>query len=176
VADPPRRLLVACVGNILRGDDGFGIAVAARLQGVLPPGTDVIETGIGSLAIVHQLMEGYGGVIIVDAVDANAPPGALLVLAPEVPEITEPTFEDWQAQLADLHLAEPSRILRLVRAVGALPQHVLLVGCRPETCEDYREGLSAAVAAAVPVAAERVRVLAEEFMRNGALDARAGRR
>jgi hydrogenase maturation protease len=168
VADPPRQLLVACVGNLLRGDDGFGIAVAAELQGVLPPGADVIETGIGSLTIVHQLMEGYGGVIVVDAVDANAPPGAVLVLAPEVPEVTEPTFEDWEAQFADLHLAEPSRLLRLVRAVGALPEHVLLVGCQPVTCEDYREGLSAPVAAAVPVAAQRVRVLAEEFMSKSA--------
>ncbi len=39
------RVLVPCVGNTLRGDDGFGIAVAAALGGALPEGADLIETG-----------------------------------------------------------------------------------------------------------------------------------
>src|SRR5919206_4588398 len=55
------RVLVACVGNVLRGDDGFGQAVEQRLlaSGGLPPGVDLIETGIGGLGIVQQLMQGY---------------------------------------------------------------------------------------------------------------------
>src|ERR671933_2858430 len=53
------RVLVACVGNVLRGDDGFGQAVERRLaaDGSLPAGVDVIETGIGGMGIVQQLMQ-----------------------------------------------------------------------------------------------------------------------
>lgn len=163
-ADPPRPVLVACVGNPLRGDDGFGLAVAAELARGLPAGVDLIETGIGGLGIVHQLMNGYGAVIVVDAVDRGAFPGTVFVLVPEVPEITEPTMEDWRDQLANLHLAEPSRILRLARAAGVLPGHALVVGCQPETCDDFEEGLSRHVAAAVSIATRRVRELVEELL------------
>ena len=157
-------MLVACVGNVLRGDDGFGLAVAAELESDLPGHVDLIETGIGGLGIIHQLMDGYGALVIVDAVERGAPPGTVFVLVPEVPDVTKPTMEEWQAQLADLHLAEPSRILRLARAAGVLPQHVLVIGCQPERCEDFEQGLSGVVAAAVPVAARRVRAVVGELL------------
>ncbi len=86
-ADIPRRVLVTRVGNVLRGDDGFGPAVAAQLQGRLPAGADVVETGIGPLGLVHQLMEGYAALVVVDAVEQGSPPGTLFVLEPQVPDI-----------------------------------------------------------------------------------------
>lgn len=162
-----RRVLVACVGNTLRGDDGFGIAVAAELQEGLPAGVDVIETGIGGIGIVHQLMEGYDGLVIVDAVERAATPGHVFVLVPQVPHVDTPTFDEWRAQLADLHLAEPSRVLRIARAAGVLPPQVLVVGCQPGSCEDFEEGLSEAVAKAVPVAARRVRRLVDDLLAAG---------
>ncbi|MDP9068459.1 MAG: hydrogenase maturation protease [Actinomycetota bacterium] len=162
--DPLSRVLVACVGNQLRGDDGFGVAVAAQLQGSLPDQVDLIETGIGGLAIVQQLMEGYSGLIVVDAIERSAPPGTVFVLIPQVPKIRQPTMEEWQGQYADLHLAEPSRILRIAQAASVLPDHVLVVGCQPATCEDFHEGLSADVAAAVPIATGRVHELVDEIL------------
>ena len=44
-----RRVLVAGFGNVLRGDDGFGVEVAQRLAGHadLPAGAQVMEVGIG---------------------------------------------------------------------------------------------------------------------------------
>lgn len=164
-------MLVDCVGNPLRGDDGFGCEVAARLQGRLPAGADLIETGIGGLGIVHQLMDGYDGLIVVDAIERDASPGTVFVLDPEVPEDTEPTLEDWRAQFADFHLAEPSRILRLARAAGMLPRNLVVVGCQPELCEEFDEGLSHPVAAAVPVATRRVLELVGEFVRRAAVTA-----
>jgi hydrogenase maturation protease len=160
-------VLVACVGNSLRGDDGFGIAVAAELQEGMSAGVEVIETGIGGLGIVHQLMEGYDALVIVDAVERAATPGTVFVLVPQVPHIQTPTFDEWRTQLADLHLAEPSRVLRIARAAGVLPPQVLVVGCQPESCEDFEEGLSPAVAEAVPVVARRVRRLADDLLAGG---------
>ncbi len=153
--DPLSRVLVACVGNPLRGDDGFGVEVAAQLQGSLPDRVDLIETGIGGLGILQQLMEGYRGLIVVDAIERSAPAGTVFVLIPQIPKITEPTMEEWQGQYADLHLAEPSRILRIARAADVLPEQVLVVGCQPATCEEFHQGLSPDVAAAVPIVTQR---------------------
>ena len=158
----PGRVLVACVGNVLRGDDGFGQAVERRLaaDGSLPPGVDLIETGIGGLAIVQQLMCGYDALIVVDAVDRGAAPGTLFVLEPEVPEPDTLPLDQWRERFSNLHLAEPSRVFLLARALGVLPERVLLVGCQPLQCEDVGLTLSPPVAAAVEEAGRRVRELA----------------
>ena len=166
-AERPQRVLVAGVGNALRGDDGFGIAVVAELQDQLPSGVDIIETGIGGIGIVHQLMDGYDALVIVDAVERAAVPGTVFVLVPQVPHVDTPTFDEWRVQLADLHLAEPSRVLRIARAAGVLPAEVFVVGCQPQSCEDFEEGLSPVVAEAVPVAARHVRRLVDDLMSDG---------
>src|SRR5436190_196968 len=44
---PPRRVLVAGIGNVFMGDDGFGVAVVGALSGrQLPEGVDVVDFGI----------------------------------------------------------------------------------------------------------------------------------
>ena len=158
----PGQVLVACVGNVLRGDDGFGQAVERRLaaEGSLPPGVDLIETGIGGMSIVQQLMHGYQTLIVVDAVDRGAAPGTLFVLEPEVPEPGDVPLDEWRERFSNLHLAEPSRVFLLARALGVLPQRVLVVGCQPLQCDDFSQTLSSPVAAAVEAAARRVRELA----------------
>jgi hydrogenase maturation protease len=145
----------------LRGDDGFGQAVERRLmtEGGLPPEVDLIETGIGGMAIVQQLMQGYDALIVVDAVDRGAAPGTVFVLEPEVPEPTALEVDDWRDRFSNLHLAEPSRVFLLARALGLLPGQVRVVGCQPLDCEDCSQNLSPPVQAAVPVAARRVRDL-----------------
>ena len=149
------KVLVAGVGNVLRRDDGFGVAVAQRLcaEGCLPPGVDVLETGIGGLSIVQQLMDGYAALIVVDVVDRGARPGTVLVLEPEL------RGGEGGEAFTDLHLAEPSRVLALARALGVLPERVFVVGCQPCDCYGLGEALSPPVQAAVAVAAERVRAL-----------------
>jgi hydrogenase maturation protease len=158
------RVLVACVGNVLRGDDGFGFAVANRLgdSGELPGGVDLIETGIGGMGIVQQLLDGYRLLIIVDAVERGARPGTVFVLEPHVPDPHALTLDEWRTAFSNLHLAEPSRVLLLARAAGALPERVLIVGCQPADCERIGEGLSRPVAAAVDIATRRVCELLED--------------
>lgn len=152
------KVLVACVGNVLRGDDGFGPAVEQRLRGNpgLPPDMDLIETGIGGLAIVHQLMEGYAALIVVDAIDRGQLPGTVFVLEPEVSEPVALDMADWRERFSNLHLAEPSRVFLLARALGILPPVVLVVGCQPLSSDEFSEVLSAPVQRAVDVACERV--------------------
>ena len=161
----PKRTLVAGVGNVLCGDDGFGVAVARQLlaDGGLPAGVDLIETGIGGMSIVQELMAGYDALIIADAVDCGRVPGTVFVLDPEVPDPTKMAVGEWQAHFSNLHLAEPSRIFMLARAVGVLPNTVWLVGCQPRDCDEIVETLSPPVWAAVVIAAEKVRALARSL-------------
>ncbi len=157
-----RRILVAGVGNVLRRDDGFGPAVAGRLSG-LPPGVDVVETGIGGIALVQELLAGCDGLVLCDAVDRGAPPGTVFLITPEVGEAEH---------VADVHLANPDRVLTMAKAMGALPERVLIVGCQPAEVDelDAEPTLSPPVAAAVDVAAAKVRETVEAWL---AEDARA---
>lgn len=160
-----RRILVACVGNVLRGDDGFGVAVARRLRTdtELPSEVDVLESATAGISVVHHLMDGYAALIMVDAVDVGAQPGAIFVLEPRVPDPAEVSIDEWGETLSNLHLFEPSRVLLLARALDVLPGHVRLVGCQTKVCDGFDEGLSRPVEAAVDVAIGRVRQLALSF-------------
>ena len=159
----PRRVLVVGVGNVLRADDGFGVAVARRLAGRdLPAGVTVAETGIGGIHLVHELMAGYEALIVVDAVDRGRPPGSVLVIEADVIDVGDLPLDTRHDLLADMHLAIPERALMVARAVGVLPERTIIVGCQPQETETLGVGLSAEIAAAVDVAVGEVeRCLAE---------------
>lgn len=148
-----RRVLIAGVGNVLRGDDGFGPAVIAALQeAALPGDVHLVETGIGGINLVLELLDGYTDLILVDAVDRGGAAGTLFILEPEVPALE--TFSPLeQHELAtDTHQTMPGRILIIARAAGVLPATIRLVGCQPGETEDFSMALTPPVQAAVPTA------------------------
>ncbi len=140
------RILVAGVGNVLRGDDGFGAAVIDRL-GDLPAGVDTLETGIGGVALLQELLVGCDGFVLVDAVDRGAAPGTVFLLEPEVPEAVH---------VPDIHLANPDRVLTMAKTIGVLPERVRIVGCQPQEVDELLEGLSPPVQAALPLAVAKI--------------------
>ena len=141
-----RRILVAGVGNVLRGDDGFGPAVT-ELLGHLPEGVDVIETGIGGIALLQELMAGCDGLVLIDAVDRGAAPGTLFLITPEVGEAVH---------VPDVHLANPDRVLSMAKTMGFLPERVMIVGCQPFDVDELGAGLSPAVQRALPIAVAKI--------------------
>jgi hydrogenase maturation protease len=145
------RTLVAGFGNVLRGDDGFGVEVIRRLRDAGAAGDDVelLEVGTGGLHLAQELLGGYDQLIVVDAVSFGRPPGTVSVR--EV-EGVEP------ARDIDMHLAIPSRALAVAQALGGLPARVYLVGAEPEpaTLDDLHIGLSAPLVAAVDEALDRI--------------------
>jgi hydrogenase maturation protease len=141
------RVIVGCVGNVLRADDGFGPAVAKRLTD-LPEGVEVVETGIGGVALLQELMAGCDGLVLVDAVDRGEEPGTVFLITPEVMAAEH---------VADVHLANPERVLTMAKSMGALPKRVLIVGCQPAETDELVQELSPPVARAVEVAEEKVR-------------------
>ena len=157
------RILVACFGNVLRGDDGFGNAVSVRLEDEeVPDGVLVMEIGIGGIHLVQELMDGVDALVVVDAVDLGREPGTVLVVEPDVRDVSGLSVERRRDELADMHYATPDRALMLAKALGVLPRDVLLIGAQVSAPEQLGEGLSRALEGAVePAVAELRRVVSE---------------
>ena len=154
VASP--RVLVAGIGNVLRGDDGFGVLVVEALNGSFgdDPSVTLVECGIAGVGLVQYLMDGYDTLIIVDAVQRGGEAGRVLVLEPDVAGLQQSRT----AQI-DMHQTDAEGVMRMASAVGCLPAHVWIVGCEAEGCDDLGAALSEPVRAAIPEAAAKVRAL-----------------
>jgi hydrogenase maturation protease len=152
------RVIVAGVGNLLRGDDGFGVEVARRLaEDSIPEGVRVLELGIGGIHLVQELMGGVDGLVVVDAVDLGRDPGTVLVIRPEVPDVAAMTLQERHDELADMHYATPERAFLLARGLGVLPEATWIVGCQPKETDHLGEGLSPELRGAIEPAAAEVR-------------------
>ena len=117
-------MLVAGVGNLLRADDAFGVEVAHRLMEMdLPDGVKVVETGIGGIALVQELQEGYDALVVIDAVDRGRPPGHVMLILLDVPDVDDMEWGERYDFLADVHLATPERALIMSKALGVLPEN-----------------------------------------------------
>ena len=148
------RILVVGVGNVLRGDDGFGVELAWRLaRRAWPEGVKVIETGIGGMSIVQELMHGYDALLVLDAHVAGGAPGTLRLLEPTLPDLSGLDAHALRDYFADTHYATPLRALALLEKLGSLPRRVAVLGCEPLRYEALEIGLSPPVAAALDGAA-----------------------
>jgi hydrogenase maturation protease len=150
------RVLAAGVGNTLRGDDGFGVHAARRLREDprCPPGTVVMETGIGGIHMVQELMRGYEMLVLFDAVDRGGAPGEIALLEPVLPDTAGMSETERRDFFCDMHYATPVRALTLARELGALPGLVRIIACQPHDAEAYRIGLHDSVERAIGPAVE----------------------
>jgi hydrogenase maturation protease len=155
--DRSGRVLIAGVGNIFLGDDGFGVQVAERLaKRDLPDGVLVGDYGISGMHLAYDLADGIETAILVDAVPRGGQPGTVYVIEPARPASAQ--GNDVQAQAAaffDGHGMQPDVVLSMLGTLGGQVGRVLIVGCEPASV-DYGIGLSPQVAAAVD---EAVRVV-----------------
>ncbi|HWE66639.1 MAG TPA: hydrogenase maturation protease [Acidimicrobiales bacterium] len=146
-----RGVLVAGIGNIFQTDDAFGVEVAQRLAGrILPPGVRVEDFGIRGLHLAYELLEGYDGLLLIDAVPMGEPAGTLALIEPERPE---GTGGNQMAPVVDAHTMSPDVVLATLANLGGSVEKVLIVGCQPADLQDGM-GLTPAVAAAVDDAVE----------------------
>lgn len=145
-------VLVAGVGNVFFGDDGFGPHVAQALARDAHPGVSVEDYGIRGLHLAYDLLSGYERAIIVDAVPRGGAPGTLYVIEPDV---------DAEAATADAHRMDIGSVLAFVRTLGGVAPPITIVGCEPENVEPGL-GVSEVVSQAIPMAAELVRRLIDQ--------------
>lgn len=151
-------VLVAGVGNIFLGDDGFGVEVARRLSAEqLPENVRVADYGIRGVHLAYQLLDGYDTLILIDAVSRGEPPGTVFVIEPD---LGLGTPLDGVPPAMNAHDLDPASVLGLVRHLGGRIDRVLLVGCEPQRT-DESIGLSEPVQRAVDEAARLVRSLVD---------------
>ena len=154
----PRRVLVAGIGNVFLGDDGFGVEVVARLsRRPVPEGVEVADFGIRGFDLAYALMDdAYDVAVLVDALPANGRPGELFLLEPDLDQV------DGQG-LADGHGMDPVSVLRLVKQLGGTPPRLYVVGCQPASLgpEEGQMGLSEPVQGALDGAVAMVEELVQ---------------
>jgi hydrogenase maturation protease len=156
------RVLVAGIGNIFLGDDGFGAEVARRLaEAGLPEGVQVADYGISGMHLAYDLAEGCDLAILIDAAPRGGEPGTITVL-----EVGRDARRDLAAigaplqssRFFDGHGMNPEVVFGVLGMLGADPGRVLVVGCEPASVEPGI-GLSGPVQAAVGEAVRIVRDL-----------------
>jgi hydrogenase maturation protease len=99
------KILVAGIGNIFLGDDGFGVEVAARLAGGdLPDGVKVVDYGIRGMHLAYDLANGYDLAILIDATARGEAPGTLYVIEPDASGAADADTAD--ADTADADTAD----------------------------------------------------------------------
>ncbi|MEP6642526.1 MAG: hydrogenase maturation protease [Gaiellales bacterium] len=145
------RVLVAGIGNIFLGDDGFGCEAARRLaETSVPDGVRVVDYGIRGMHLAYDLLDGFDALVLIDALPHRAPPGDLVVM-----QITE---DHLGAGDFDAHGMEPTAVLASLGVLGGELPLTYIVGCQPGSL-DERIGLSPPVAAAVAPALAAVHAL-----------------
>jgi hydrogenase maturation protease len=156
-------ILVACIGNIFMGDDGFGSEVALALSSAQLPGeVQVVDYGIRGIDLTYALLAPWSAVVLVDTVSRGEAPGTLYLLQPG-----ETQSEGAGPACLDPHALDPVAVIRTARTLGEVSAEIYIVGCEPMDFGDELEGrmgLSDAVEAAVPAATAMVTQLARQLV------------
>ena len=159
------RILIAGIGNIFLGDDGFGSEVARRLAGKTFPGeVRVVDFGIRGFDLAYALMDGPDVTIFIDATPRGREPGTIYTIEPDLSELNG---LDGQQMMVETHGMNPMKVLSMVKIMGGEFKRILLVGCEPETLgpEEGQLGLSQPVTAAVDEAVRVVESLVTDILK-----------
>lgn len=143
--------LVAGVGNIFLGDDGFGCEVVSRLgESAVPEGVRVVDYGIRGMHLAYDLLDGWDRLVLVDALPNRGEPGRL--------EVIEIRPQDLGVGDLDAHGMSPVAVLSSLGALGGRLPPTVLVGAQVADIGDLI-GLGDLVAAAVPAAVDAIQAL-----------------
>ncbi|WP_216916850.1 hydrogenase maturation protease [Nocardia noduli] len=149
------RILVAGIGNIFLGDDGFGPEVIRRLPHYPADTVRVVDYGIRGMHLAYDLLDPWQALVLVDALPRREQPGRIEVFAAD-PDTTGATG-------LDAHAMDPAAVFAGVRALGGTLPPTVVVGCRIATVAEGI-GLSEPVAAAVTPALDAVGEVLTDLM------------
>ncbi len=153
--DATQRILVAGIGNIFLGDDGFGPEVL-RHVGPADSGVQLTDYGIRGMHLAYDLLAEWDALVLVDALPCRGTPGTVHVFEADHQSLTA-------AVGLDAHSMDPATVFASLNALGGAAPHTVVVGCEVADVED-RMGLSDVVAAAVPAAARAVESVVADLL------------
>jgi hydrogenase maturation protease len=164
------RVLVAGIGNVFLGDDGFGVEVAQLLlrRRSLPPQVKVVDYGIRGYDVAYEMLNEYDATVLIDATPRGDAPGTVYVIEPDLDAVPDPSDMPDHGQGAfQGHAMTPAAVFALVRTLGGTPRRVLIVGCEPESFGDEtigQMGLTETVQRAVPTGADTVEQVVRDLL------------
>ena len=151
------------VGSPIMGDDGFGLAVMARLgeRWELPEDVELVDGGTWGMQLLPEI-EASDCVLFIDAINTGSAPGTIAVVErAELPRYFERKLSPHQVDLRE--------VLAICELRGTLPRVTVAFGAQPQTIE-MSTVLSAVLQARVdPVAdlvAERLIALGHDVRRH----------
>lgn len=142
------RILVAGIGNVFLGDDGFGPEVVRRAASPLEQRhfdgatVEVVDYGIRGMHLAYDLLEDWDALVLVDAVPDRGLPGNLHVFQADH-ETLSPTAG------LEAHSMDPAAVFATLAALGGTAPTTIVIGCEVG-CVEEGMGLSDPVTAAVP--------------------------
>lgn len=144
------HILIAGIGNIFLGDDGFGPEVIRRVYERIDgsEGLRATDYGIGGMHLAYDLLEDWDALVLVDAVPNRGSPGTVHVFE------ADHDAQDFAPAL-DAHGMDPATVFASLRALGGVAPRTVVVGCEVADVTDGM-GLSETVQAAVPDAVAAV--------------------
>jgi hydrogenase maturation protease len=150
------QVLVAGIGNVFLTDDGFGSEVARRLAACrLPARVRVVDYGIRGMHLAYDLLDGYAGLVVIDALPGDGPPGELAVVEVGPDDLGEGEL--------DAHGMAPVAVLAGLGQLGGSLPPTYIVGCQPADVSEGM-GLTPDVAAAVEPAIDLVYEVLSEHL------------
>lgn len=119
------RALVLGIGNILIQDEGIGVRALEWLQAhCVCPNVQLIDGGTMGLNLLHYL-EGIDHLLILDAIQANKPPGSIITLRGNaVPAFLGMKISPHQIGVHDL--------LAVAQLKDSTPPEVVILGVQPQ--------------------------------------------
>ncbi|MCW2625805.1 hydrogenase maturation protease [Mycobacterium sp.] len=151
------RILVAGIGNIFLGDDGFGPEVLRRVPHELAnPRVQVVDYGIRGMHLAYDLLDGCRGLVLVDAIPSQGAPGTVHVFEADLESLTS------TARL-DAHAMDPGAVFANLTALGGTPPYTVVIGCEIDSVQEGI-GLSDAVGAAVPEAVRAIEIVVADLL------------
>ncbi len=145
------KIQVLGCGNLLIGDDGFGVHVLKELEKRgLPNNVELIDAGTGGLDILN-LIEGADKVILIDAVKSGGEIGSVY-------RFTEKDLPPANMSLLSLHDLGLADVLKMGRIIQPkrMPKEIIIIGCEIRRSDEIRLKLSPEVAKAVPVVVDMI--------------------
>jgi hydrogenase maturation protease len=142
-------ILIAGIGNIFLGDDGFGPEVIRRVPAHLAgPRVKLTDYGIRGMHLAYDLLDGWQALVLIDALPSRGSPGTLHVFEADHRMLTAATG-------LDAHAMDPAAVFASLNSLGGSPPHTVVIGCEVDNVEEGI-GLSECVEAAVPQALQAI--------------------
>ena len=121
----PQTTLILGVGNIIMGDEGFGVHVARGLKEInLPDNIRVEEGGVGGFNLLGSL-EGVGRIIVVDVMMVDIKPGEVCFFRPGA------DFAEPGKRIISFHQVGVLELIQMWGLLGHYPD-LLFLATRPQ--------------------------------------------